>query len=342
MQPAVLVLVVAGAPSDAAELEPFRDRLPQPVEFVIGPTQAAAAMEIYRPPLVLVHAPGAYRSALGWLAQLGGGARREQSALLVSVPPQATDGMQAALDAGATDVLRLPLEPAELSARASNLVRLVRQQRLIQRVVRRRLPQLRDADLTRELQRRLEIADAKRDRHTYDHELRTAGLAQHIAEALGLDAGECQRVARGARVHDIGKLGIPEAIIRKPGRFTPEERQVMQDHPTIGYEILRDSDSPDLHCGATIALCHHEKYDGTGYPQAIGGTEIPLSARIVAVADVLDSLASVRSYRQPWSVSRSMDFIASEAGRHFDPACVRALQQRRAAVEALYPSSPGA
>ncbi len=336
MQP--VVLVVAGTALDAAELKLLQDRLPQPAETVVGPAQAAAALGMYRPLLVLVHAPGAYQSALSWLGQLGGGRHREGAALLVSVPRDAAGGVQAALAAGADDVVRLPLEePAELARRAANLVRLVRQQRLVHRVVARRPPRLRDPDLTRELQHRLEMADAKRDRHTYDHEIRTAGLARHIAEALGMDAAECERIARGARVHDIGKLGIPESIILKPGRFTPEERAVMQDHPTIGYEILRDSDSPDLHCGATIALCHHEKYDGSGYPQGIGGEEIPLPARIVAVADVLDSLSSVRPYRQPWSISRSMDFVASEAGRHFDPACVRALEQRRAAVQALYP-----
>lgn len=338
MQP--VMLVVAGTALDAAELKPLQDLLPQPAQSVVGPAQAAAALEIYRPLLVLVHAPGAYRSALGWLEQLGPGGQRERATLLVSVPRDAEGGIQAALDAGADDVLRLPLEPAELARRAANLVRLARQQRLVHRVVARRLPRLRDPDLTRELQRRLEMADAKRDRHTYDHEIRTAALARHIAEALGMDAGECERIARGARVHDIGKLGIPESIIRKPGRFTPEERAVMQDHPTIGYEILRDSDSPDLHCGATVALCHHEKYDGSGYPQGIGGSEIPLPARVVAVADVFDSLVSTRPYRQPWSVSRSMDFIASEAGRHFDPACVLALEQRRGAVQTLYPVPP--
>ena len=334
------VLVVAGTAADSTELEPLRVQLPQPVEIVVGPGRAAVALELASPPLVLVHAPADWQAALGWLPQLGGIERGGDAALLVSVPPGQAGGIQAALDAGASDVLRLPLEPAELSRRAANLVRLVRQQRLLHRVVRRRLPRLRDPELTRELQRRLEIADAKRDRHTYDHEIRTAGVSRHIAEAMGLDAEECLRIARGARVHDIGKLGIPEAIIRKPGRFTPEEREVMQDHPTIGYEILRDSDSPDLHCGATIALCHHEKYDGGGYPQGIGGSEIPLPARIVAVADVFDSLTSVRPYRRPWSVARSMEFIASEARRHFDPACVRALQQRRQAVEALYPAAP--
>ena len=338
MQPAVLV--VAGTPVDAAELKPFRDRLPQGVELVVGPSRAAAALEIYQPALVLVHAPADYPATLGWLPRFCLEQGGDEPALLVSVPAEAADGVQAALDAGASDVLRLPLDASELTRRAANLVRLVRQQRLLHRVVRRRLPRLRDPELTRELQRRLEIADAKRDRHTYDHEIRTAGVSRHIAEAMGLDPEQCLRVARGARVHDIGKLGIPEAIIRKPGRFTPEEREVMQDHPTIGYEILRDSDSPDLHCGAAIALCHHEKYDGTGYPQGIGGAEIPLPARIVAVADVFDSLTSVRPYRRPWSVARSMEFIASEAGRHFDPACAQALQRRRQAVEALYPAAP--
>ena len=124
-------------------------------------------------------------------------------------------------------------------------------------------------------------------------------------------------------------------ILLKPGRHTPDEQEIMRRHPLIGHEILSDSPSRYLQMGAVIALGHHEKFDGSGYPQGLAGEDIPLPARIVAVADVFDALTSNRPYKRAWSFQDALNYIQSESGRHFDPACVRAFELRIDAVATI-------
>jgi len=129
-------------------------------------------------------------------------------------------------------------------------------------------------------------------------------------------------------MHDIGKLGTPDHILLKPGPLTPEEFDIMKRHAVIGYEILKDSQSRVLRAGAVIAHSHHEKFDGSGYPQGLAGEAIPLHGRIVAVADVFDALTSERPYKKAWEVARAVEFIRAGAGAHFDPRCVDAFLAR--------------
>jgi putative two-component system response regulator len=126
-------------------------------------------------------------------------------------------------------------------------------------------------------------------------------------------------------MHDIGKVGIPDAILLKPGRLTPDEMAIMRQHPLFGHEILSGSVSPLLQCAAVVALSHHEKFDGSGYPHGLAGSDIPLWGRIVAVADVFDALTSSRPYKQAWPLERARHYLESHKGTHFDPACVDAL-----------------
>ena len=126
-------------------------------------------------------------------------------------------------------------------------------------------------------------------------------------------------------MHDLGKLGIPDGILLKPGKLTDEEFAVMTNHPLIGYEILQGSESQLIQLGAEIALTHHEKFDGTGYPNKLAGDAIPLSGRIVAVADVFDALTSERPYKAAWPVEKARALLEDNSGTHFDPACVTAF-----------------
>ena len=126
-------------------------------------------------------------------------------------------------------------------------------------------------------------------------------------------------------MHDVGKVGTPDHILLKPGRLTPEEFEVMKQHATIGYEILRDSVSQLLQNAAVVALTHHEKFDGSGYPRGLAGEAIPLYGRIVAVADVFDALTSERPYKKAWTLDAAATFLKEGAGSHFDPACVEAF-----------------
>ena len=137
--------------------------------------------------------------------------------------------------------------------------------------------------------------------------------------------GHCDVIEQAAPMHDIGKIGVPDSILLKRGQLTAHERSIMMQHARMGYEILRDSPSKYLQFGATIAWCHHEKYNGEGYPRGLAGDDIPIEARIVAIADVFDALLSERPYKQAWSIEHALDLIRSESGQHFDPECVEAL-----------------
>jgi putative two-component system response regulator len=165
----------------------------------------------------------------------------------------------------------------------------------------------------------LERLSALRDENTGKHTERMARYASVIAAGLGLSSDQCQWIRGAAPLHDLGKIGIPDSVLCKPGALTKEEWDVMRRHTTIGYELLRDHDSPTLRLGAEIALSHHERWNGSGYPQGLGGDDIPLAGRIVALADVFDALTTVRPYKPAWLVEQAVDQIIEDSGTHFDP-----------------------
>jgi two-component system response regulator RpfG len=150
-----------------------------------------------------------------------------------------------------------------------------------------------------------------------------------IAEALGLSGSVCSDIELAAPMHDIGKVGIPDGILLKNGQLEEEELSVMRSHTIMGYEILKGSPSRYLQMGATIARHHHEKYDGSGYPDGLEGALIPLPARVVAVADVFDALMSERPYKLAWPLEKAAAYIRNGSGRHFDPDCVEAFFARK-------------
>jgi len=232
-----------------------------------------------------------------------------------------------ALDAGATDFLTKPVDHVECLARCRNLLTLRRQQKIIadraawlEQQVQLATRQI----LSRERETLLRLARAgeHRDEDTGNHVLRVAQFSRLIAEGLGLPEAECEIIECAAPMHDIGKVGISDTILLKNGRHTPEEREVMKRHSLIGYEILKDSPSKYLQSGAIVALNHHERFDGGGYPRGLAGDAIPQIARVVAVADVYDALTCVRPYKEAWPSERAFELLASERGRHFDPGCL--------------------
>ena len=162
-----------------------------------------------------------------------------------------------------------------------------------------------------------------RDHATDEHTHRVAELAVALARKLGLSDLELSHIRRGALLHDIGKMGIPDAILLKPGKFTPREWEVMKTHPELAYRVL--SHIGYLAPALEIPYCHHEKWDGTGYPRQLKGTEIPLSARIFAVVDVFDALTSDRPYRKAWAKKDALAYIKEQSGKHFCPEAVRAF-----------------
>jgi len=181
-------------------------------------------------------------------------------------------------------------------------------------------------EASRDTINRLARAAEYRDGDTGEHVERMSSYAQAIARQLGMGVEDQALIKLSAPMHDVGKIGIPDSILLKAGALTDAERKVMQEHPTIGAGILGGSRSKLLQMAERIAATHHEKWDGTGYPNGIAGQHIPLEARIVALADVFDALTSPRVYKDAWSVDEAVSYILSLSGTHFDPRVVAAFE----------------
>jgi two-component system response regulator RpfG len=162
-----------------------------------------------------------------------------------------------------------------------------------------------------------------------------AQYSRAIADAIGLSEEDAEMIELAAPLHDIGKLGIPDDILNKKSGLDTEQLAVMRRHPNIGYQMLQDSPSKYLQMGAEIALAHHERFDGKGYPNGLSGEQIPLCARIVSIADVFDALTSKRPYKEAWSTDRAIAYILEESDKHFDPQLVSALLKIRPKLEKI-------
>lgn len=243
------------------------------------------------------------------------------------------DLRQTALQSGITDFLTKPVDPSEVRARLTNLLAL-RQSHLHLKDQNAWLAsEVKKATRTilereEELIFRLARAAEYRDPETGGHIQRMARYSWLISRALGRPEEESDDLLKAAPMHDLGKMGTPDAILLKPGKLTDAEMSIMRQHAMIGFNILMGSSSRLNQLGAEVALSHHEKWDGSGYPRQLKGTEIPLSGRIVAVADVFDALTSVRPYKKAWEPDAARGFLEEQSGRHFDPDCVKTFLSR--------------
>ncbi|WP_019903586.1 HD domain-containing phosphohydrolase [Methylobacterium sp. 77] len=235
-----------------------------------------------------------------------------------------------ALAAGATDFLAKPFDAVEVRARVSNLLAL-NQARLDQidraawldREVKAATAVI--AAREREIVMMLMKAAEHRDTETGNHVVRVAEYVAMIGQALGLAPDEVDQLSLASTMHDVGKISVPDSILLKPGLLSNDERREMEEHAERGRRILEGSGSPLIQLAAEIAATHHERWDGTGYPNGLKGECIPLSGRIVAVADVYDALTSERPYKKAWTKTEALNHLKVNRGSHFDPACVEAF-----------------
>mgnify|MGYP001315043368 FL=1 len=245
---------------------------------------------------------------------------------------------QAALDAGVIDFLVKPVRPRELRARCRNLLQLRQQSESIKQralsLEQRLLSSMHEVEeRERETLSRLARAIEYRDIGTSAYLERMAHIAGLIAEGLGMSEEEVRLIELAAPLHDIGKIAIPDEVLLKPGPLDEQQLGIMRRHPQIGHELLSGSQNRFIQVGALIALRHHERFDGSGYPDGLSGQQIPIEARIVAVADVFDALISPRPYKAPWSFDNALDFLQEQSGKLFDPQCVQALVNNRSRLE---------
>ena len=228
-----------------------------------------------------------------------------------------TKDEQKGFELGAVDYITKPISVPIVLARVRTQLALYNQQRELEILVKQRTQELEDTRL--EIIQRLGCAAEYKDNETGLHVIRMSYYSRFLAEQLQANDDWVELLYNAAPMHDIGKIAIPDRVLLKPGKLDQEEWGIMQTHVNCGVEILGEHDSELLTMAREIALYHHEKYDGSGYPNGTSGEDIPLSARIVAIADVFDALTSVRPYKAAWPVEKAVALLEEESGKHFDP-----------------------
>ncbi|TXF96223.1 response regulator [Massilia arenae] len=224
-------------------------------------------------------------------------------------------------EAGAVDYITKPVSPPVVRARVRTHLSLVR------------MEELRASRL--EIVQRLGLAAEYKDNETGLHVIRMSHFSRILGIAAGMTEIEADDLLHAAPMHDVGKIGIPDRILQKPGPLDAEEWKIMQGHVTIGAEIIGEHDGGMLSLARQIALTHHEKYDGSGYPNGLAGEDIPLVGRIVAIADVFDALTSVRPYKKAWTEEDAVNFLREQKGRHFDPLLVDLFADQMPAIREI-------
>lgn len=232
-----------------------------------------------------------------------------------------------ALESGATEFLYLPFNKYEFIMRIKNLLELIKYQRRVENkasILARGIKEATASIMEREketLEVLVETAK-KKDSDTGNHVVRVAKYSKLLARVLGMSEEEQEEIYYAAQLYDLGKIGISDQIINKRCQLTLEEFEIMKTHTIIGYDILKNRSSKYLKKGSIVALSHHERYDGLGYPNGLKGNEIPIEGRIVSIADVFDALLMKRSYKNSWSIEEAIDYIKGKSGTQFDPYLV--------------------
>lgn len=228
-------------------------------------------------------------------------------------------------EVGGVDYIPKPVSSPVVLARVRTHLALYDRNRELENRVRARTTELADTRL--EIIRRLGRAAEYKDNQTGLHVIRMSHYCRVIGEAMGMPEDQVEILLNAAPMHDVGKIGIPDRILQKKGKLTAKEWELMRRHPEMGAEIIGRHESDVLAMARVIALSHHERWDGSGYPEGLAGEEIPFTGRIVAIADVFDALTSERPYKDAWSVDEAVRYVGEEAGRLFDRALVRAFNE---------------
>ncbi|WP_312512816.1 two-component system response regulator [Massilia sp.] len=232
-----------------------------------------------------------------------------------------TDDEVEGFEAGAVDYITKPVSPPVVRARVRTHLSLVR------------MEELRASRL--EIVQRLGLAAEYKDNETGLHVIRMSHFSRILGIAAGMTELEADDLLHAAPMHDVGKIGIPDRILQKPGPLDADEWKIMQSHVTIGAEIIGEHAGGMLALARSIALTHHEKYDGSGYPHGLKGDQIPLVGRITAIADVFDALTSERPYKKAWSEDEALNFLHEQKGRHFDPQLVDLFAKQMPAIREI-------
>ncbi len=299
--------------------------------------EALGQLEVFLPDLILIDAKMPRMNGFEATRRLRANDDYALTPIVMEAELSVAGHKSSALNSGVDDFLPQPINVAELLARVRSLLKvrayckqMKNYQRELEIEVEKRTEQLRQSieeirSASVDTINRLARAAEHKDEDTGSHIQRMSNYAAAVARRMGLTDGTVEAILHAAPMHDLGKIGIPDRILLKPGKLDPDEWEIMKQHTTIGARILDKSSSALIRLAKVIALTHHEKWDGTGYPRGLKGTEIPLIGRIVAVADVFDALTSKRPYKNPFPLEKSFATIHESSGSHFDPDVVRAF-----------------
>lgn len=292
------------------------------------PRQVLSTVETWNPDIILLDINMPHMDGYDVMRVLKRRNHNLPPPILVLTAQRDHDTMVRCLSSGARDFISKPFEFQELWARVRNLLEAHLAMKFIQNqnahleaAVAVRTEELRVSRL--EVVRRLSMAAEYRDGETGGHIIRISKMAALMVRLIGWPDSECDLMLNASPLHDIGKIGIPDAILQKPGRLDPEEWDVMKGHVQIGHQILGENDSPLFVMAREIVLSHHEKWDGSGYPNGLSGTDIPLGGRVVALVDVYDALRSQRPYKTAWDCQSATEFVTDHSAKHFDPELVQ-------------------
>ena len=298
--------------------------------LIQDPREVLPSYQQQRPDLILLDINMPHLDGYQVMEQLTGLNDPLLPPIVILTAQHAKDYLLRALAAGARDFVSKPFDRNELLMRVRNLLdaqlahRMLHSQKdVLEQMVRERTDELHHTRL--QVVQRLGKAAEYRDEETGNHILRMSHICALLAREIGWDEAQCDLILNASPMHDIGKIGIPDAVLQKPGKFEPEEWEIMKTHAAIGAKLLDGDDSDLMQMAREIALSHHEKWDGSGYPNGLSGEAIPISGRIAAVADVFDALTSVRPYKKAWTVETAVDLIRENSGKHFDPALVEPI-----------------
>ncbi len=282
--------------------------------------QAINAYHEYEPDLVLLDLNMPYMDGFQVMEQLKAIEENSYAPVLVLTAQADEDNQLRALHSGAKDFLGKPFSSAEVLARINNMLEVRLMNKNLEKKVKERTVELNDTRL--EVIRRLGHAGEYRDNETGYHVIRMSNYSALLGKEIGLDDEKCDLILNASPMHDIGKIGIPDNILLKPEKLDGDEWEIMKTHVTIGGEILSGNDSRLIVMARTLAMEHHENWDGSGYPKGLKGEEISLQGRIIPICDVFDALTSERPYKKAWTVENALAEIKNQSGLKFEPFLV--------------------
>ena len=310
---------------------------------ILSTSDSRQALPLYlehKPDLVLLDLQMPHIDGFGVMQQLREIEKDTFAPILVLTAELDPEVRYRALQSGARDFLNKPFDKVETLMRIRNLieVRLLHnevraQNEALEQKVRERTQELRNAQL--EIIHRLGHAAEYKDNETGYHIIRMSLYCAVVGRAVGMDAAEQEMLQRASPMHDVGKIGIPDRVLLKPGKLDADEWEIMKTHAAIGADLLAGSSSPLIQLASIIALTHHEKWDGSGYPRGLKGEDIPICGRICAVCDVFDALTSERPYKKAWTVQDALAEIQHGSGKHFDPTLVDLFEKNLGDILAI-------